>query len=108
MTDEMKRDEEIQRVAMAAARAAAELVNTAAIAAHQVTATAASAAHVLAESTRVDLHYIKDDLKDIKLRLDSKFVTVEAFDPVRKLVYGLVGIILTAVVIALVTLVVRQ
>ena len=47
-------------------------------------------------------------INEINNKLDTKFVTVEAFLPVQKLVYGLVGIILLAVVGALVGLVVMR
>jgi hypothetical protein len=94
----------LKRVASAAA---AEVVATAAAAATTVAATAAQAATAMTESTRVDLQYIKEDLRDIKERLDNKYVTVEAFDPIRRLVYGMVGLILIAVVAALLALIVK-
>ena len=108
MTEQENRDDEIHRVAVAAARAAAEIVSTAAVAASHVAATAANAATALADSTRVELRNIKEDLQEIKLRLDNKFVSIEAFDPVRKLVHGMVALILIAVVGAILALVIRQ
>jgi hypothetical protein len=36
-------------------------------------------------------------LTEIKVRLDTQFVTREVFDPIRNLVYGQVGLILIAV-----------
>lgn len=104
-SEEQQRQAELDRVAAMAARSAAELVNTAAVAAQQVTATAASTAHVLAESTRIDLGYIKADIAEIKGKLDNKFVTREAFEPIKLIVFGLVGLILTSVVGAIVALV---
>ena len=80
-----------------AAKAAAEVVARAAAAALEVSSTAAQAAHTLAETTRLDLAYIKADIREIKNRLDNKYVSLDVFDPVRKLVYGLVGIVLIAV-----------
>jgi hypothetical protein len=40
------------------------------------------------------LDNIKDDVVDIKKRLDSYFVTKIEFAPVKNLVYGMVGIIM--------------
>jgi hypothetical protein len=54
-----------------------------------------------------DLEWIKNELSDIKCKLDSKYVTMESFAPVKNVVYGLVGIILMAVIGGLITLVVR-
>jgi ABC-type phosphate transport system permease subunit len=51
---------------------------------------------------------MQKDLEEIKTMLNSKFVTAEAFAPVKALVYGLVGLILTSVVIALIALVVTK
>jgi len=48
---------------------------------------------------------IKADVFEIKVKLDSKYVTKEEFDPVKKLVYGVVGLILTTVFGALLALV---
>lgn len=53
-----------------------------------------------------DIGYIKDDIKEIKSQINSNYVTKDQFEPVRRLVYGMVGIILTAVIVALVALVV--
>ncbi len=106
--DDLRRSLEIDHVAQAAARAAADLVSTAAAAAAQVSATAASAAHSLAQENRMDLGYIKRDLEQIKTRLDNKFVSIEAFEPIRKLVHGVVALILVAVVGGLLALVIRQ
>jgi hypothetical protein len=41
-------------------------------------------------------------------RLDRDFVTQKEYEPVRKIVYALVGLILTFVVVALLALVVRK
>lgn len=55
-----------------------------------------------------DISYIKRDVADIKTNVEHGYVTKDEFEPVRKLVYGLVGIILVAVVGALVGLVVMR
>lgn len=94
-TSEFDRDADLKRVARAAA---SEVVAMAAAAASQVAETASGAARELAATTRVDLEHIKTDLAEIKTRLDTKYVTAEAFDPVKRLVYGLVALLLTGVV----------
>jgi len=104
MSPEELRHDEIDRAARSAAFI---VVQTTQVASAQIAAAAEQAARLLAEATRIDLQYIKGDLEEIKLRLDSKFVSIEAFDPVRKLVYGLVGLVLTAVIGTLLTLVLR-
>ena len=55
-----------------------------------------------------DLEYIKGEVADIKSEVSGRFVTKEEFDPVKKIVYGLVTLILTAVVGALVGLVILR
>lgn len=49
------------------------------------------------------LEEIKGMIKDIK----QDFVTHEAFDPVKNLVYGLVGLMLTSVIVAILAMVIR-
>lgn len=51
---------------------------------------------------------IKADVTDIKTRLEKEYVTQDQFAPVQKIVYGLVSLILVAVVTALITLVVKK
>lgn len=53
----------------------------------------------------IDMH---DNLKEMNNKLDNKFVTAEAFSPVKNIVYGLVTLILIAVVGALVALVLKK
>ena len=50
---------------------------------------------------------IKEDVKDIKDKLERDYITVDQFDPVKKIVYGLVALILTSVVGALVALILK-
>ena len=49
-----------------------------------------------------DISYIKRDIIDIKEKLNDDYVTKTEFEPIKKIVYGLVGLILVAVVTALV------
>lgn len=55
-----------------------------------------------------DIQYIKVEVADIKKKLEGEYVTKTEFDPVKRIVFGLVGIVLTAVVGALVGLVLLQ
>ena len=55
---------------------------------------------------QTDLTYIKEKLNAVDTKVSSGYVTKEQFEPVRNIVYGLVGLILIAVVGALVALVV--
>lgn len=54
-----------------------------------------------------DIEYIKRDIGEIKDALAQGYVTQEEFKPVKALVYGVAGIILTAVIGAIVALVVK-
>lgn len=55
-----------------------------------------------------DLGYIKRDLADIKQLQQHNYVSKDEFEPVKKIVYGLVGLTLVAVVGALISLVVGR
>lgn len=52
--------------------------------------------------------YIEGEVKEIIQKLQSSYVTQDQFEPVKKVVYGLVTIILLAVVGALVGLVILK
>jgi subtilase family serine protease len=54
-----------------------------------------------------DITNIKEDVKDIKETIKNDFITEAEFDPVKKVVYGLVALILVAVVGALIALVLK-
>ena len=56
----------------------------------------------------VELKYIRRDLDDIKKKLGEHYITKNEFAPVRNLVYGLVALILTGFMGALVTLVLKS
>lgn len=55
-----------------------------------------------------DLTYIKDKLNAVDTKVSSHYVSKEEFGPIKNLVYGLVGLILVAVVGALLSLVVMK
>lgn len=62
------------------------------------------------ESSSIDVSigYIQRDISQINQKLDHNYVTKEEFAPVKTLVYGMVGLILVAVIGALLTLVIRK
>ena len=54
-----------------------------------------------------DVNYIKISVTKIETMLKEDFVKKSEFEPIRKIVYGMVGIILTAVVLAVIALVIK-
>lgn len=61
-----------------------------------------------------DMQYVKEGMKDLKdgmdevnKKLNDRYVSKEEFEPIKKVVYGLVGLILVAVVGAIISLVVK-
>lgn len=55
-----------------------------------------------------DLGYVRKAVDSLNEKIDNNYVTKEMFEPIQKIVYGLVGLILIAVVGALMTLVLRK
>ncbi|MBU0847062.1 hypothetical protein KKH23_07700 [Patescibacteria group bacterium] len=55
-----------------------------------------------------DITYIKKEVEDISEKLEDNYITRQEFDPVKKVVYGIIAIILTSVMAALVALVVLK
>lgn len=55
---------------------------------------------------QTDLTYIKEKLNAVDTKVSSHYVTKEEFEPIKRIVYGVVSLILTAVVGAVVALVV--
>jgi len=49
----------------------------------------------------------KKDIEEIGVKVEIKLVTRTEFEPIRKIVYGLVGIALTALLVALITTVMK-
>lgn len=54
-----------------------------------------------------DVEQIKKDITEIKLLITQNYVRREEFNPVQKIVYGLVSVILMAVLGAMIALVIR-
>jgi len=55
-----------------------------------------------------DLSYIRRDLNEIKHKLENEYVTRDSFEPIKRVVYGLVSLILTGVGLAIVALVINK
>lgn len=55
-----------------------------------------------------DIQYIKDKVNEVSNTLKTDYVTKDQFEPVQKVVYGLITIILATVVGALLILVIRK
>jgi hypothetical protein len=55
-----------------------------------------------------DVKYIRKEVDDIKILVTEKYVTKTEFEPIRLLVYGMVGLVLVAVFGAIVALVVGK
>ena len=54
-----------------------------------------------------DVDQIKKDITEIKLLITQNYVRREEFNPVQKIVYGLVSVILMAVLGAIIALVIK-
>lgn len=54
------------------------------------------------------VNYIEAEVKDIRTKLEREYVTQDQFEPIRKVVYGLVSITLLSVVGAVIALVLRK
>jgi len=54
-----------------------------------------------------DMEYLKKELGEIKNLVTDNYITKTEFEPIRKIVYGLVSLILVGVVTALLALVVK-
>lgn len=56
----------------------------------------------------VKLEFIIKELDEIKAKLEKNYVSQEEFKPVRNLAYGMVTVILTAVIGSLIALIIKQ
>ena len=51
---------------------------------------------------------IKDDVRDIKIKLENDYITRQEFDPYKRIIQGLVALILTAVIGAVLALIIKK
>ena len=55
----------------------------------------------------VHLYYLRRDVKEIKAKLEKDYITKQEFDPVKKIVFGLVSLILLTVMGAFLSLIIK-
>ena len=55
-----------------------------------------------------DIGYIKTNITEIKTLVLNNYVTKEEFDPVKKLAYGLISVVLIGVLGAILTLIINN
>lgn len=55
-----------------------------------------------------DVSYIKDKVNAVEKKMDDQYVSKVEFEPIKRLVYGMVGLVLTSVFAAIIALVVRS
>lgn len=63
---------------------------------------------VIFRSLNDDIKQLADRIKKVEEDLETKYVRLERYINVERLIYGLVGLMLTAVVIALLSLVIKS
>jgi len=54
-----------------------------------------------------DISYIKEEVTEIKAKMEKDYVTRHEFEPIQKIVYGLVALILVSVIGAVIAMVLR-
>ena len=54
-----------------------------------------------------DMSYVKNKLDSVDQKISTHYVSREEFEPIKKIVYGMVALILISVVGALISLVVK-
>lgn len=59
------------------------------------------------DALKDDIGEVKSNVKDLKIEVKDCYVSKIEFDPIKKLVYGAVSLILVAVIGAIIALVVR-
>jgi hypothetical protein len=68
--------------------------------------------HFCIEAVKKDVAAVKKELKELNLRLEIYYLTIKQYEaeikPIRNIVYGMVGLILTSVLLALVYTVITK
>ena len=59
-------------------------------------------------SVEKDIEYIKQNVHEINNKLEKQYITRMEFEPIKRIVYGMVGLILTSVVVAVIGLVLTR
>ncbi len=60
------------------------------------------------ENTRDSHEMLKDSIDELKKTVKEEYVTKETFSPIQRIVYGIVSIVMTAVVMAIIGLVILK
>ena len=55
-----------------------------------------------------DIEYLTREVAKLTKQVETNFVSKAEFEPIKKLVYGVVGLILTAVVVAVLTVIIPR
>lgn len=55
-----------------------------------------------------DVKYIKDTVNKIETNLEADYITRVEFEPVKKIMYGMIALILTMVLGAVISLVIKR
>ena len=56
----------------------------------------------------VDIKYIKEQVAEIKNKLEGSYITRQEFAPIKSFVYGLISLIVVAVGVAIISLVINK
>lgn len=62
----------------------------------------------IVKETRQSVSDLNRKMEDMESKMKDRFVTKEEFEPIRRLVYGVVGLLLTTVFLALLAQVIVQ
>lgn len=56
----------------------------------------------IVKETRQSVSDLNRKMEDMESKMKDRFVTKEEFEPIKRLVYGVVGLVMTAILLALV------
>lgn len=62
----------------------------------------------IVKETRQSVSDLNCKMEDMEGKMKDRFVTKEEFEPIKRLVYGVVGLVMTAILLALVAQIIVQ
>ena len=62
----------------------------------------------IVKETRQSVSDLNRKMEDMESKMKDRFVTKEEFEPIKRLVYGVVGLVMTAILLALVAQIIVQ
>ncbi len=62
----------------------------------------------IVKETRQSVSDLNRKMEDMENKMKDRFVTKEEFEPIKRLVYGVVGLVMTAILFALVAQIIVQ